>query len=63
MIIFHVFLKNNLLVTNPKARLRRECDWAHESMDLGTPGQRQARTLPTHLLIVPETSPGGNGLG
>ena len=38
MIIFHVFLKNNLLVTNPKARLRRECDWAHESMDLGTPG-------------------------
>ena len=45
MIIFHVFLKNNLLVTNPKARLRREYDWAHESMDLGTAGQRQARTL------------------
>ena len=38
MIIFHVFLKNNLLVTNPKAKPRRECDWHHESMDLGTPG-------------------------
>ena len=42
MIIFHVFLKNNLLVTNPKARPRREYDWDHESMDLGTLGQRQA---------------------
>ena len=27
MIIFHVFLKNNLLVTNPTARPRREDDW------------------------------------
>ena len=63
MIIFHAFLKNNLLVTNPKARLRREYDWDHESMDLGTLGQRQARTLPTHLLTVPETGPDGKGLG
>ena len=61
MIIFHVFLKNNLLVTNPKARPRREYDWDHESMDLGTPGPRQARTLPIHLLIV-ETRPKGNDL-
>ena len=37
MIIFHVFLR---LVTNPKARSRREYDWDHESMDLGTPGRR-----------------------
>ena len=42
MIIFHVFLKNNLLVTNPKARPRREYDWDHESMDLGTQGGGQA---------------------
>ena len=42
MIIFHVFLKNNLLVTNPKARTRREYDWDHESMDPGTLGQHQA---------------------
>ena len=42
MIIFHVFLKNNLLVTNPKARLRREYDWAHESMDLGTAAGKNA---------------------
>ena len=33
--------KNNLLVTNPKARPRREYDWDHESMDLGTLGWRQ----------------------
>ena len=38
MIIFHVFLKNNLLVTNPKAKPRRECDWDHESMDPEPPG-------------------------
>ena len=38
MIIFHVFLKNNLLVTNPKAKPRREYDWDRDSMDLGTPG-------------------------
>ena len=63
MIIFHAFLKNNLLVTNPKARLRREYDWDHESMDLGTPGWHQARMLPTHLLIIPKTSPEGSGLG
>ena len=37
MIIFHVFLKYNL-VTNPKARPRREYDWDHESMNLGTQG-------------------------
>ena len=30
-------------------------------MDLETLGQHQARTLPTHLLIVPETTPEGNG--
>ena len=41
MIIFHVFLKNNLLVTNPKAKPRRECDWDHESMDeAGDSGER-----------------------
>ena len=38
MIIFHVFLKNNLLATTPEARPRREYDWDHESMVLGTPG-------------------------
>ena len=42
IIIFHVFLKNYLLVTNPKARPRREYDWDHESMDLGTLGWHQA---------------------
>ena len=63
MIIFHVFLKNNLLVTNPKARPRRQCDWDHESMDLGTPSWSQARMLPMHLLIVPKTSPEGIDLG
>ena len=63
MIIFHAFLKNNLLVTNPKARLRREYDWDHESMDLGTSGWHQARMLLTHLLIIPKTSPEGSGLG
>ena len=42
MIIFHVFLKNNLLGTHPKARPRREYDWDYESMDLGTLAQRQA---------------------
>ena len=46
MIIFHVFLKNNLLVTNPKARPRREYDWDHESMDPGTLGWHQALMLP-----------------
>ena len=34
MIIFHVFLKNNLPVTNPKSKPRREYDWDHKSMDL-----------------------------
>ena len=63
MIILHVFLKNNHLVTNPKARPRWEYDWDRESTDLGTPGQCQTWTLPVHLLIVPETSPGGNDLG
>ena len=62
MIIFHVFLKNNLLVTNPKARTRREYDWDHKSTDLGTSGWCQARTLPTHLLVVPGTNPEGNSL-
>ena len=33
MTIFHVFLKNNLLVTKPKARPRREYDWDHKSMN------------------------------
>ena len=33
MIIFHVFLKNNL-VTNPKAKPRREYDCDHKSMEL-----------------------------
>ena len=42
MTIFHVFLKNNHLVANPKARPRREYDWDHESMDLETPGWHQA---------------------
>ena len=42
MIIFHAFLKNNLLVTNPKARPKREYDWDHESIDLGTLGRHQA---------------------
>ena len=63
MTIFHVFLKNNHLVANPKARPRREYDWNHESMDLGTQGRCQAGMLFMHLLIVPETSPKGNGLG
>ena len=42
MTIFHVFLKNYHLVTNSKARPRREYDWDHENMDLETPGWRQA---------------------
>ena len=42
MIIFHVFLKNNCLVTNPKAGPRREYDGDHESMGLGTVGQYRA---------------------
>ena len=63
MIIFHVFLKNNHLVTNSKARPRREYDWDHENMGLETPGWLQAWTLPKYLLIVPETSPEGNSLG
>ena len=46
MITFHVFLKNNLLVTNPTARPSREYDWDHESVGLGTPGGHQAWTLP-----------------
>jgi hypothetical protein len=37
-----VFLKNNLLVTNPKGEPGREYDWDHESMDFGTPGWHQA---------------------
>ena len=32
----------NSLVTNLKTRSRREYDWNHQSMDFGTPGQRQA---------------------
>ena len=62
MIILHVFLRIGALLQTPRPD-PEEYDWDHESMDLGTPGQRQARTLPTHLLIVPETSPGGTGLG
>ena len=62
MIIFHAFLKNNHLVPNPKARPRTEYDRDHESKDLRTPGRHQALMLPTQLL-VPETSPEGNGLG
>ena len=42
MIIFHDFLKNNLIVTDPKARPRREYDWGQGSLDLGAPGGRQA---------------------
>ena len=42
MITFHVFLKNNLLITNLKARTRREYDWDHKSMDLGILGLCQA---------------------
>ena len=48
MIISHVFLKNNLLVTKPKARPRREYDWGHESMDLDSgsgSGMNTAYTL------------------
>ena len=58
MITFHVFLNNNLLVTNPRARPRREYRRDHESVGLGT-GRRQAWMLPGHLLVVPETSQGG----
>ena len=50
--------KNNHLVINPKARPRREYDWVHESVDLGTSARHQVWTL-----IVPKTSPEGNGLG
>ena len=42
MIIFDFFLKNSHLVTNPKARPRREYDFDYESMDLGTPGRSLA---------------------
>ena len=46
MIIFHVFLKNNLLVTNPKARPRREYDWEHGSWNTGSAlGMNTAYTL------------------
>ena len=58
-----MFFLRIILIQPPKARPRREYDWDHESMDLGTLGQRQARTLPTHLLTVPETGPEGKGLG
>ena len=57
------FLRKIALLQNPKVRPRREYDWDHESMDLGTPGRHQAWMLPTDLLIVPETSPEGNNLG
>ena len=45
MIIVHVFLKNNLLVTDPKARHRREYDWGQEAWTLQhrwAPGMRAA---------------------
>ena len=47
MIIFHVFLKNNLLVTDPQARHRREYDWGQEAWTLQhhwAPGMRAACT-------------------
>ena len=62
MVIFHFFPKNNRLITNPKARPRMEYDWDHESKDLGTAGRHQAFMLPM-LLLIPETSPEGKGLG
>ena len=62
MIIFHAFLKNNLLVTNPKARPRREYDWDHKSMELECRVSIRHECL-GNLLTVPETSPEGNGLG
>ena len=39
-----------------------EYDWDHESKDLGTAGRHQAFMLPM-LLLIPETSPEGKGLG
>ena len=48
MITFHVFLKNNLLVTNPKARPGREYDWDREVWTLEhRVGARHERCLPT----------------
>ena len=60
MITFHVFLKNNLLVTNPKARPGREYAWDREVWTLEHwVYARHERCLPT----VPKPSPGGKGLG
>ena len=40
VIILHVFLRIGALLQTPRPD-PEEYDWDHESMDLGTPGQRQ----------------------
>ena len=61
MIIFHVFLSIIALLQTPGPDPEGIMTGIIKAQTLEL-GQRQACTLPTHLLIVPETSPEGNGL-